>query len=192
MNPLSKRDWLLLLLLNKPLDRIRLMKALFLIWHRSGRTLENYYEFTPYMYGPCSFDLYAELDAAQQEHLVSQAPHSVAQWAAYYLTPKGASRAEAVQAITSKEIVNLIRAVAEKVIEEAIEVGAYGLGPPIEIWHVLQNSLEPLDEAKLAAVKDTTSQIRDREIQLLLGEPIGWNDESPARAGEEESREGST
>jgi proteasome beta subunit len=81
---------------------------------------------------------------------------------------------------------------AFKVIEEAIEVGAYGLGPPIEIWHVLQNSLERLDEAKLAAVKDTTSQIRDREIQLLLGEPIGWNDESPARAGEEESREGST
>jgi hypothetical protein len=115
MNPLSKRDWLLLLLLNKPLDRIRLMKALFLIWHRSGRTLENYYEFTPYMYGPCSFDLYAELDAAQQEHLVSQAPHSVAQWAAYYLTPKGASRAKAVQGIAPKEIVNLIQAVAEEV-----------------------------------------------------------------------------
>ncbi|GAB4370656.1 MAG: hypothetical protein Kow00128_17880 [Deltaproteobacteria bacterium] len=47
MNALSKRDWLLLLLRQRPLDRIRLMKALFLIWHRTGRELPNYYEFNP-------------------------------------------------------------------------------------------------------------------------------------------------
>lgn len=115
MTALNKRDWLLLLLRHKPLDRIRLMKALFLIWHRSGRNLEDYYEFTPYMYGPCSFDLYTELETLQQKHLVSQAPHPVAHWASYYLTPMGASRASAIQNAASGETVAFIRAVAEEV-----------------------------------------------------------------------------
>lgn len=69
----------------------------------------------PYMYGPCSFDLYTELDAAQQEHLISQAPHPVAQWSAYHLTPAGAREAAAVQNASPPETVNLVRAIAEEV-----------------------------------------------------------------------------
>lgn len=115
MTALSKRDWLLLLLRQKPLDRIRLMKALFLIWHRSGRNLIDYYKFTPYMYGPCSFDLYTELEMLQKEHLVSQAPHPVAQWASYFLTPTGESKADAVQRAVSPETVRLVRSIAEEV-----------------------------------------------------------------------------
>lgn len=115
MTALPKRDWLLLLLHQRPLDRIRLMKALFLIWHRAGRKLENFYEFTPYLYGPFSFDLYTELEALQQEHLVSQAPHPVAQWASYYLTPTGASKASAIHEAASRETVALIRSTAEEV-----------------------------------------------------------------------------
>lgn len=115
MTALSKRDWLLLLLRQKPLDRIRLMKALFLIWHRSGRTLKDYYEFTPYMYGPCSFELYTELDALQREHLVSQAPHPVSQLASYHLTPMGVSKASVIQHAASGEIVALVRSIAEEV-----------------------------------------------------------------------------
>lgn len=115
MNALSKREWILLLLRQKPLDRIRLMKALFLIWHRSGRNLKDYYEFTPYMYGPCSFELYTELDALQREHLVSQAPHPVAKWAPYHLTPIGARTASAIQHAASEKAVKLVRAIAEEV-----------------------------------------------------------------------------
>lgn len=70
---------------------------------------------------------------------------------------------------------------AFKVIEEAIEVGAYGLGPPIEIWRVVKNSLEPLDDAVLAATKDTAAQIRDSEIQLLCGEPPQRNEQFDTR-----------
>lgn len=115
MTALNKRDWLLLLLHQKPLDRIRLMKALFLIWHRSGRHLEDYYEFTPYMYGPCSFDLYTELETLEQEHLVSQAPHPVAQWASYFLTPVGQSKAAAIQHVAGPQTVHLVRSIAEEV-----------------------------------------------------------------------------
>lgn len=115
MENLSKQDWILLLLRQKPLDRIRLMKALFLVWHRSGRNLKGFYEFTPYMYGPCSFDLYADVEALQQEHLVSQAPHPVRQWASYYLTPTGASRAALIEEEADRTTVAYVRDIAEEV-----------------------------------------------------------------------------
>lgn len=115
MSALSKSDWVLLLLHHRPLDRIRLMKALFLIWHRTGRQLKDFYEFTPYLYGPCSFDLYTELEALQREHFVSQAPHPVAQWGSYYLTQKGVRKASAIHEAASREVVALIRRTAEEV-----------------------------------------------------------------------------
>lgn len=59
---------------------------------------------------------------------------------------------------------------AFKVVEEAIEVGAYGLGPPIEVWQVLPSDVRPLDESKIAALNDAAGQLRESEIQLLFGE----------------------
>lgn len=58
---------------------------------------------------------------------------------------------------------------AFKVIEEAIEVGAYGLGPPIEVWQVLPSGVKVLDESRIAALSDAAGQLRDSEIQLLVG-----------------------
>ena len=59
---ISKRDWILLALRKTPLDRIRLMKTLFLVWNRSGRSIAGYFEFEPYLYGPCSLEMYSVLD----------------------------------------------------------------------------------------------------------------------------------
>jgi hypothetical protein len=113
---LTKQDWILLLLREKPMDRIRLMKALFLIWHRSGRTLAGFYDFLPYMYGPCSFDLYRELENAQRLQLISQAPHPIDRWADYFLTLRGSrAAAAAVLKIDSKAWENIIRSVASEV-----------------------------------------------------------------------------
>ncbi len=118
MAKLTKREWLLLLLRERPLDRIRLMKALFLIWHRSGRRIEDFYEFVPYMYGPCSFDLYMELDAAEHEQYVTQAPHPVMRWAPYYLTDKGSVAAKNVKRKANEATRNMIEATAKEVASE--------------------------------------------------------------------------
>lgn len=60
---------------------------------------------------------------------------------------------------------------AYKVIEEAIEVGSYGLGPPIDIWVVKDGNIRCLsDTGGLAAIADTVKSIRDTEIELLLME----------------------
>ena len=115
MDTLEKKDWLLIVLWGKPLDRIRLMKALFLIWHRSGRDLKGFFEFVPYMYGPCSFELYDVLESAGRERLISQAPHPVPQWARYFLTARGASAAESVARGIDRSFLTKIQSIAEEV-----------------------------------------------------------------------------
>jgi len=78
-----------------PLDRIRLMKTIFLAWHRGGRR-EGPFHFQPYMYGPCAFDLYDALADMEQRGLVVQAPHPVNRWGDYYLTEAGKQAATAI------------------------------------------------------------------------------------------------
>jgi 20S proteasome alpha/beta subunit len=56
---------------------------------------------------------------------------------------------------------------AYKVIEEAIAVGAYGLGPPINIWHVTQNGIVPVEGPRLAALEDAAKSLRQSELELL-------------------------
>lgn len=115
MPDLEKKEWLLLFLREKPLDRIRLMKALFLLWHRGGRRIQGFYEFVPYMYGPCSFDLYRELASAEHNQLVSQAPHPVARWAPYYLTARGANAAANVAKKVDSHLLDSLRSIATEV-----------------------------------------------------------------------------
>ena len=89
MADVTKTDWLLLFLDQAPLDRIRLMKCLFLYWHRSGRGIEGFFKFVPYNYGPCSFELYRVLEEAQHDGFVTQAPHPPQNWARYFITERG-------------------------------------------------------------------------------------------------------
>lgn len=57
---------------------------------------------------------------------------------------------------------------AFKIIEEAIEVGAYGVGLPIDIWQITSSGLKNLSEDELSALKNKCSQLRDMEIKMLL------------------------
>jgi len=115
MRALHRRDWILLLLLETPLDRIRLMKGLFLLWHRSGRTLDPSYTFTPFPFGPCSLDVYRDLEALRQAHLVSQPCHPRTETVPYSLTPTGATTASQLRRAVSAETMTLLRAVTEEV-----------------------------------------------------------------------------
>ncbi len=86
---ISKREWILLILNQSPLDRIHIMKTLFLIWIRANKQLEDFFEFVPYHYGPCSFEVYTELDVLQTNGLVLQPPYRIPNWEKYYLTETG-------------------------------------------------------------------------------------------------------
>jgi len=114
---LKRTDWILLLLREKPLDRIRLMKALFLIWLRSGRNIPGFFEFVPYMYGPCSFDLYDEIDRAGQDRLLTQVPGPNPRWSPYYITERGKKAADQASQDADAATLRLVRAVAQEVSE---------------------------------------------------------------------------
>lgn len=115
MPEMTKRDWLLLLLDEQPLDRVRLMKGLFLVWHRSGRRIEGYYEFIPYRYGPCSFELYTELNAAGRDRMIAQAPHPISNWAPYFLTDRGREAARDARRKADSRSLRLIESAARDV-----------------------------------------------------------------------------
>ncbi len=91
---LTKQEWILLILRQAPLDRIHIMKTLFLLWHRSGRNIKDFFKFEPYLYGPCSFEVYAELRYLEDSGFIIRPPHLTPQWVNYYLTEKGREKAE--------------------------------------------------------------------------------------------------
>ncbi|MBC7109088.1 MAG: hypothetical protein H5T41_09965 [Methanomassiliicoccales archaeon] len=120
---LSKRDWILLILKMMPLDRIRLMKALFLLWNRSGRNIPGYFEFVPYLYGPCSFEVYSVLADMSRQGLIVQPPHPTRQWAKYYLTERGKVAAE--EAMRTVDLNT--QALLKQVVQEVSQLGFYEL-----------------------------------------------------------------
>lgn len=112
---IQKKDWILLALRRTPLDRIHIMKTLFLIWHRSERNISDYFEFVPYLYGPCSFEVYSTLESLQADGFIVQPPHPMPQWVNYYLTDRGKKEAEEAKKRVSSDALNLIEKVAEEV-----------------------------------------------------------------------------
>ena len=57
---------------------------------------------------------------------------------------------------------------AYKVVEETIEVGAYGLGPPIDVWQTTRAGVKRLAAAELAELAVAAHELREKEIQLLI------------------------
>lgn len=57
---------------------------------------------------------------------------------------------------------------AYKVIEEAIQVGAYGLGPPIDIWEITSNKMHKCEDSEIAALADAARTLREGELHLLM------------------------
>ena len=89
---LQKSEWILILLMRRSLDRIHIMKSIFLIWNRSGRDIRNYFHFEPYLYGPYSLEVYSELRNLQNQGLIVYPPSPIQQWSKYHLTIQGRKR----------------------------------------------------------------------------------------------------
>lgn len=115
MATLDKKNWVLLALRKTPLDRIRLMKALFLMWIRSGRRIPGYFEFEPYLYGPCSFGLYSVLNELTRQRLVIQSSDAVQRWAKYYLTLRGKIAADRAATTASPDLLRTLEEAAQQV-----------------------------------------------------------------------------
>lgn len=95
-----------------PLDRVRLMKTLFLAWHRLGRPTPAPFGFSPYLYGPCSFELYGVLRDLQERGLVVITTSAFGKQARYHLTNTGRAVALQAQRAESPQVAGLITSIA--------------------------------------------------------------------------------
>lgn len=76
-------------LVDQPLDRIELMKTLFLSWYRNEKPSDWEFQFKPYLYGPFDPELYRVLENLEvNQHIVSvsSGPYSKPK---YYITSTG-------------------------------------------------------------------------------------------------------
>lgn len=98
-NP-AQRGQVLAALRAAPLDRVSLMKTLFLAWYRTGKRVDSPFKFSPYLYGPYSLELYAVLDEMQVGGLLVQSAHAVGRRGKYHLTQAGKLAANTDQSIS--------------------------------------------------------------------------------------------
>lgn len=78
---------LLLMVCNKkPMSPIQIMKSLFLF--KEIEKPQNFYTFSPYLYGPCSFNVYSDLRELTDGGWVVEHPSSYS-WSFYEITSKG-------------------------------------------------------------------------------------------------------
>ncbi len=94
---MQKRDWLLLFVGIStpdrtevpPIDPVRVMKGLFLLGKKLGLSSDQAYDFIPYLYGPCSFDIYRDLDDLVKRGLIAEEKPWGRSWNLYRPTAQG-------------------------------------------------------------------------------------------------------
>ena len=70
----------------KPMSPIQIMKAIFL--YAQEEKPKDFYEFIPYLYGPCSFDVYTDLKLLENRGLITSYPTSRG-WNFFGITSEG-------------------------------------------------------------------------------------------------------
>ncbi|MCL0101436.1 hypothetical protein M1N68_02300 [Peptococcaceae bacterium] len=61
---------------------------------------------------------------------------------------------------------------AYKTIAETIEVGSYGLGPPIDVWKATTDKVHNFTREQITGLEETYLSFRKEEIRLFLGEEV--------------------
>ena len=121
---MRKKDILLVLMhlpTNKKLEMmspIQIMKALFLFKMELNLSDSEFYKFEPYLYGPCSFEVYSDLASLQLQGLADTEP-SFWGWKYYRLTDKGRSIAEKVVREMDKDKLDTLQRVKNIVMSKS-------------------------------------------------------------------------
>jgi hypothetical protein len=107
----APKDWLLLLFhgAGKPVDRVRIQKAMFLFAQRSKASDHEKYEFEPYDYGPFSAAIYSDLARFEAADLIRR--EGSARSPAYSLTTIGREAAGRLAAAVPTERLSYLQQV---------------------------------------------------------------------------------
>jgi len=92
---------------------IQIMKSLFLL--KQELNLENFYEFIPYLYGPCSFEVYSDLIKLKNEDFVDEVLTSFS-WKFWRITRQGKIYIKKKLPEFNKKLISKIQEIKEKVL----------------------------------------------------------------------------
>ena len=102
---MNKKDWLLVAIEDGTLEPVQVQKLMFLFREKTGVSNEEAYEFVPYDWGPCSFEIYDDLDnlIALDKIARSQSPRGISR---YSLTDDGRKTMEKVRGDADSALVD--------------------------------------------------------------------------------------
>jgi uncharacterized protein YwgA len=112
---MKRIDWLLLSV-GDSIQPIQLQKTLFKFAMEAGVDSNEAYSFEPYNWGPCSFEIYADLEELREKGLIRAVP-SGRGWSLYQLTDEGKEEAERIAKTAAKEQLEKLRQI-KKWVEE--------------------------------------------------------------------------
>jgi len=120
---MQKQDWLLVYLFLPTkeeinlIDPIRIMKGLFLFKMEFKEKLYGFYDYKPYLYGPCSFEIYDDLLQLRLAGLVDEYSQPLSRWSYYRLTERGEAKAEQLIKEVSPDLLDRLKSIKMKVTE---------------------------------------------------------------------------
>jgi uncharacterized protein YwgA len=112
----NRRDWLLLLVgapweaeMPRPIDRVRVQKALFVLSKEAG--IADFYSFVPYHYGPFCKDIYSDAEGLARTGNLVEVMHCG--YRAYLPTRTGRTAASEIQSRAPEPVADYVRLVRE-------------------------------------------------------------------------------
>ncbi len=84
---------------------------MFLLAQEGPSSTRGLYDFTPYHFGPCSFDLYRDLDRLEDEGLIQSTVRPGYTWKHYSMTPAGEAAAARFAAHIDTEQLDRVKAI---------------------------------------------------------------------------------
>ncbi len=142
---LTPRDWLLLLFdgAPEPLDRVRIQKSMFLFAERSKAPGGEKYRFTPYHYGPFSFDIYPDLDDLLAQGLLRLEVNPTLGSPRYSLTGTGRQAMDGLRASVPARRLDVLRSLRDWVTARSFSAlldDVYRLYPQYAVNSVFRRS----------------------------------------------------
>lgn len=118
---MKKQDWLLIYLSlpsteeTNLIDPIRIMKGLFLFKMKLRDRLDDFYNYVPYLYGPCSFEVYNDLLGLRLTGLVDEYVRPFSRWSYYRLSERGQERAKTLLDAAPSDLLEELQTIKAKV-----------------------------------------------------------------------------
>ena len=116
---MEKREWLLLSI-EERIEPIQLQKMLFKFARESKAPKNELYEFEPYNWGPCSFEIYEDLGILRSEGLIEAVPTGRG-WNVYRLSNPGGAVVEELRKKADSQSLGKLDATRKYVISRDFE-----------------------------------------------------------------------